>query len=565
MIAVDRRMEKVARSELNGHAPACSNPTRMVEVEKRLMSVALSRQVSAGVVPETLPTAFGMTPIELHDRYWLSHGVQVVRQGDAGRRIPSAAYFLLMNQDSLAIFDARPAIRKLARGLFPLAIMRLREDREQQYQEQTLADCDGHFIRVDRIYPKKTTRSARVAITTDPQVAEAWRIAGDSPTAWRALRASISRSRRIAVPVDGCIYERSSPHELMRCVRDLVVVWKSPELSLPHLVKVREGVWANGATNIHPSTRFFGPVWVGAGRHTDPWTTIIGPTVLWDDPQFLRSVIPPSRRWSDMVQMLGHQPATSSFAPLPMESLTTNQPVLYRHHDEQMSDVWGQLLKRCFDLAFSGLALLLTLPFYPLIMLLIYLEDGRPFFFGHRRETRGGKEFLCWKFRSMRKDAEAIKEKLAAQNMADGPQFFMEEDPRLTRIGRLLRKLQVDEWPQFFNVLTGDMSVVGPRPSPHQENQFCPAWREARLSVRPGITGLWQVRRSRAHGLDFQEWIKYDIQYVEQQSFLFDLRIILESILMLARYVRVGVAARFGGKAKESDETYVPGAEPIEA
>jgi lipopolysaccharide/colanic/teichoic acid biosynthesis glycosyltransferase len=196
-------------------------------------------------------------------------------------------------------------------------------------------------------------------------------------------------------------------------------------------------------------------------------------------------------------------------------------------------------------------------------MLLIYLEDGRPFFFGHRRETKGGKEFLCWKFRSMRKDAEAIKAKLIEQNMADGPQFFMEEDPRLTRVGRVLRKLQVDEWPQFFNVLTGDMSVVGPRPSPHQENQFCPAWREARLSVRPGITGLWQVRRSRAHGLDFQEWIKYDIQYVEQQSLLFDLQIIFESVWMLVRYAWVAIADKLGIRTAD-DEAFVPGAEPID-
>ncbi len=92
--------------------------------------------------------------------------------------------------------------------------------------------------------------------------------------------------------------------------------------------------------------------------------------------------------------------------------------------------------------------------------------------------------------------------------------------PRLTRVGRLIRKYNLDELPQFFNVLVGDMSVVGPRPSPRKENQYCPPWREARLSVRPGITGLWQVKRTRRTGSDFQEWIKYDIEYVETPHLL---------------------------------------------
>jgi lipopolysaccharide/colanic/teichoic acid biosynthesis glycosyltransferase len=137
----------------------------------------------------------------------------------------------------------------------------------------------------------------------------------------------------------------------------------------------------------------------------------------------------------------------------------------------------------------------------------------------------------------MRKDAEKIKEKLAKQNQADGPQFFMENDPRLTRIGAFIRKTNLDELPQFFNVLAGHMSVVGPRPSPRRENQFCPAWREARLSVRPGITGLWQVNRTRIRGADFQEWIKYDIEYVENQGWLLDLRIIWKTILVFLRGV----------------------------
>jgi lipopolysaccharide/colanic/teichoic acid biosynthesis glycosyltransferase len=130
----------------------------------------------------------------------------------------------------------------------------------------------------------------------------------------------------------------------------------------------------------------------------------------------------------------------------------------------------------------------------------------------------------------MRKDAEKIKEQLRKLNQADGPQFWMENDPRLTRVGRFLRRYNLDEFPQFFNVLVGHMSIVGPRPSPYRENQFCPAWREARLSVRPGITGLWQVRRTRRAGNDFQEWIRYDLEYVENASWLLDIKIIWRTV-----------------------------------
>ena len=111
----------------------------------------------------------------------------------------------------------------------------------------------------------------------------------------------------------------------------------------------------------------------------------------------------------------------------------------------------------------------------------------------------------------------------------------MENDPRLTKVGAFTRKYNLDELPQFWNVLTGDMSIVGPRPSPKKENQFAPAWREARLSVRPGITGLWQTRRTRRAGTDFQEWIRYDIEYVEDASLWLDMKIIWRTVMQIVR------------------------------
>ncbi|MCZ6837585.1 MAG: sugar transferase, partial [Planctomycetota bacterium] len=193
----------------------------------------------------------------------------------------------------------------------------------------------------------------------------------------------------------------------------------------------------------------------------------------------------------------------------------------------------AELWERLFNLGASFLLLMLTLPLYPILMLIIWLEDGRPFFFAHERQMKGGKFFRCYKFRTMCRDAEKLKGSLQGINNADGPQFHIPIDPRLTRCGRWMRRFHLDELPQFFNVLKGEMNLVGPRPSPENENQCCPAWREIRLSVRPGITGLWQVCRTRKPHLDFQEWIRYDIEYVRHRSMKLDQWILWRTIRVL--------------------------------
>jgi lipopolysaccharide/colanic/teichoic acid biosynthesis glycosyltransferase len=237
---------------------------------------------------------------------------------------------------------------------------------------------------------------------------------------------------------------------------------------------------------------------------------MIGPAVVWDDPA--------QRPRSEAIQWLAIEPTAPPEDPTPREMAPLDRA-----------------FKRLFDVVASIIGICGSLPLYPFIMAAIWFEDGRPFFFGHTRETIGGREFKCWKFRSMRKDAEKIKDQLKKLNQADGPQFYIENDPRLTRVGRFLRKYNLDELPQFFNVLAGHMAIVGPRPSPYRENQFCPGWREARLSVRPGITGLWQVRRTRRAGSDFQEWIKYDIEYVETRSWWLDMKIIWKTVMTMVR------------------------------
>jgi lipopolysaccharide/colanic/teichoic acid biosynthesis glycosyltransferase len=139
----------------------------------------------------------------------------------------------------------------------------------------------------------------------------------------------------------------------------------------------------------------------------------------------------------------------------------------------------------------------------------------------------------------MQEGAHSLQQLLKAQDSLDGPHFKLERDPRLTRVGGFLRSSNLDELPQLINVLRGDMSLVGPRPSPFRENQICVPWREGRLSVRPGVTGLWQVcRKDRSSG-DFHQWIEYDLLYVQQVGPWLDLKILFATVLTLAGRVPV--------------------------
>lgn len=191
------------------------------------------------------------------------------------------------------------------------------------------------------------------------------------------------------------------------------------------------------------------------------------------------------------------------------------------------------IAKRSMDVALSSLGLLILSPLLALIAVLIKLDSHGRVFFTHRRESKDGKEFPCIKFRTMVQDAHLKQRSLYRNNEVDGPQFKMRDDPRVTRVGRWLRATNADELPQLFNVVLGHMSLVGPRPSPFRENQICVPWRRARLSVRPGITGLWQICRDEERHADFHKWIYYDMMYVRHFSFWLDVKILLATVFTL--------------------------------
>ena len=184
---------------------------------------------------------------------------------------------------------------------------------------------------------------------------------------------------------------------------------------------------------------------------------------------------------------------------------------------------YARCIKRIVDIIIAVIVLVVFAPILPFVALAVKLGSPGPVFFKDMRQGLHGKPFACLKFRTMLVGADAMQEKLRALNEADGPQFVIADDPRMSRVGRFLRETYIDEIPQFLSVLLGRMSIVGPRPSPELENVLCPFWRDARLSVRPGLTGLWQVRRTRQPMKDFQEWIHYDIEYVRNLSIGLDL------------------------------------------
>lgn len=456
---------------------------------------------TAAVAP---PRVWGMDLRAAHDRYWASKGVQVVRLGMTKVEERGPLLYLLVDEPDLFFLDLTRPLREL-NWLKPRVIrLRVIDRHADPYVETVVADDSGRLVAVRREYRARTRSTRRALLTPEPGLAKVWAGAQNFRDAWSAIRELAGRRRILPVAIEGRALDASDPDASTEAGELLLSAWKNPSVLLDGVYQYDDGIWLHESAEIPPGVRLVAPVWIGAGVALRPGDAVIGPAVVPDTPD--AHVAPAPVAWDEV--------------------RIWNARVLPRLRRRRIR----RLSKRLFDIAFSLVVIAATLPLYPIIMLAIYLEDGWPPFFAHRRQTLGGREFPCWKFRTMCRDAERLKAQLVAANICDGPQFFIKNDPRLLRVGHFLRRYQLDELPQFWNVLWGHMSVVGPRPSPDKENQYCPVWREARLSVRPGITGLWQVRRTREPETDFQEWIRYDLEYVQHESWKLDLWIIYMTI-----------------------------------
>ena len=203
-----------------------------------------------------------------------------------------------------------------------------------------------------------------------------------------------------------------------------------------------------------------------------------------------------------------------------LENIQTNNSIFYI------------VSKRIIDIIGSLAGLILLSPLFLIVAILIKLEDPKgKVFFSQERNGKYPATFKMYKFRSMVHNAEELLEKLKDQNEQTGPVFKMQEDPRITRVGKFIRKTSIDELPQLFNVLMGDMSLVGPRPPIPREVEQYTTYQMQRLGVKPGLTCLWQV--GGRNSVDFDGWVELDIEYIQKRSLWLDIKLIIKTVFVL--------------------------------
>ncbi|MGL4570202.1 MAG: sugar transferase [Clostridium sp.] len=196
-----------------------------------------------------------------------------------------------------------------------------------------------------------------------------------------------------------------------------------------------------------------------------------------------------------------------------------------------LSESLYEFMKRLIDIIGSLCGIILLSPVFLVVSILIKKESKGPIIFSQDRIGKDSVHFKMYKFRSMVQNAEELKAKLQEQNEMSGPMFKMKEDPRVTNIGKFIRKTSIDELPQLINVLKGDMSLVGPRPSLPKEVEQFESWMMERLEVKPGLTCYWQVRGR--NDIDFEDWMKLDIKYVRERNLLIDIKLIFKTVFVL--------------------------------
>ncbi len=323
---------------------------------------------------------------------------------------------------------------------------------------------------------------------------------------------------------------------------------------------IADGVWTGTNAVVSPRAYILGPVVIGNDAVIERDAQIIGPAVIGNGCQVARGAfVRESILWDNTVAERNSRvqyciveqglrvTSGESFSNTVIVDDADAEDASLMASDQAFQGITalnpsalnGQkrplflTIKRLTDIAASAFGIAVILPLLAFIALAIKLDSPGPVLFRQKRSGRGGNDFDMLKFRTMVRDAEKYQQQLAAQKDVDGPMFKLANDPRITRIGAFLRRTSLDELPQLFNVLRGEMSLVGPRPLVMDEMKCSPSWRDTRLRVKPGMTGLWQVSgRSEAH---FHDWIRYDIHYVLNQSLWLDLKILFKTIKVVLK------------------------------
>lgn len=393
-------------------------------------------------------------------------------------------------------------------------------------EERVCLDSRGRVQRIQRYYAGVTAIQVEAVPCTLLSGAAAGRLAAGR----KSLLGLREAAARLQVPARDLVLSASVP--------DLWDATALLELSAQTLLRERGAALSIApSARVHASARLYGPVLIEAGAVVSERATIVGPAVLGHDCRVgaealvAQCVLLPHADVADGAE-LQHAVCGGSEPTAEAGCGAISPPYLDEPARPELRR-WYFVAKRAVDAGLAVLALLLLSPLLLAIALLIRLTTRGPVFFGDWREGRAGRVFRCWKFRTMVADAARLQRRLYARNQVDGPQFKLARDHRVTPVGRWLRATNLDELPQLFNVARGEMSLIGPRPSPFRENQICVPWRRARLSVRPGITGLWQVCRDARTCGDFHQWICYDTLYVRHLSLTLDFKILAATLLSM--------------------------------
>lgn len=209
----------------------------------------------------------------------------------------------------------------------------------------------------------------------------------------------------------------------------------------------------------------------------------------------------------------------------------TNDYAVIANETDYRKNIGYRFLKRLADIAGAMLGIIFLSPLLLLTAIAIRIDSRGPAIFSQKRVGQDGKLFKMYKFRSMVTNAEELLEKLKDKNEMSGPMFKMREDPRITKVGRLIRKTSIDELPQLFNVLKGEMSLVGPRPNlPREVNKFT-SYQKQKLLIKPGLTCYWQVMGR--NEIDFEDWMELDIKYLRERNLWVDIKLIIRTVLVL--------------------------------
>jgi lipopolysaccharide/colanic/teichoic acid biosynthesis glycosyltransferase len=491
-----------------------------------------------------------------------SYRVGILGVSDAGpaEAVPDPAESVLIVDASrwpVEEFDVRALRRRQQEFRGAVYAVGVGNDAERT-RERVVCDARGFVQRVLRLYDRVSwPESALDAVFMALVPAHA--SFRPPPQSLRVLRSALAergvltRDEPVATEIIDLLHERGflAAHER------ILAQTAEPDAELG-FARHAAGVLVAPQARIDPSACLTGPVLIYPGARVEAGATVIGPavvgarSVVGRGAVVVQSVLAPGATVTARASvcrrvLVGRIIEDSSGLDAPTNADSAPSPESPTLEWFRTAYTDGTLavprtptgrrfqarLKRAMDVVLSVLGLLALSPVMIVAAILVKLSSPGPVLFRHRREHRGGKEFGCLKFRTMVVGADRLQRMLSQQNEVDGPQFKMRKDPRVTWIGRVLRVTNVDELPQLFNVLAGQMSLVGPRPSPFRENQICVPWRRARLSVRPGITGLWQVCRADRAESDFNQWIYYDITYVRNFSLLLDLKILAATILTL--------------------------------